>query len=149
MDWLIWVLIGITIFEFWRNFKDIDFSLSDFSPKNLLDSKEKMGYFVVLVFVGLVGLFNESPEFRMVLVYLTAFYCGYRYFKSGLKEKPKKEMSFFGKIAEFICLVMMSLLVGGFVLMILSPFLQDYERKQFAKEYQQQHSQSTNNQYQR
>ena len=147
MDWLIWVLIGITVFEFWRNFKENDCSLSDLSPKNMFDG-EGIGCLIVLIFAGIVLLLQESPKVRMVLVYFIAFYCGYRYFKSGLKEKPKKEMNFFEKITEFISLVLLSLLIGFFVLMALSPFLQDYDRKQMIKEIQQQ-SQTSSNQYQR
>jgi len=155
-DWIGVVLIAITIFEFWRNLRDdkkhgVNFSWSDLSPSNLFDG-EGIGCLIVLIFAGLLLLFQESVEARILLVSGIAIYCGIRYFKSGLKEKPQKKMNFFEKIVEFICLVLLSLMVGFAIFTVAVPDMERYERKQMVKEIQQQQTQKSKpatSQYQR
>lgn len=151
MDWLIWGLIGITVFEFWRNFRDIHFSWRDLLPSEIFDG-EGIGCLVVLIFGGLVLLFQESVEFRILLVLGIAVYCGIRYFKSEKESVQKKEMGFFKKLTEYICLILLSLMVGFAILTVAVPDMERYDRKQMVKEIQQQQTQKTkpvNNQYQR
>ena len=156
MDWLIWVLIGITIFEFWRLHREdkksgVSFSWSDLSPSNFFDG-EGIGCLIVLIFGGLVLLFQESVEARILLVLGIAIYCGIRYFKSEKESMQKKEMGFFKKLTEYICLILLSLMIGFAILTVAVPDMERYERKQMVKEIQQQQTQKTRpvtNQYQR
>ena len=151
MDWLIWVLIGITVFEFWRNFRDIHFSWRDLLPSEIFDG-EGIGCLVVLIFGGLVLLFQESVEFRILLVLGIAVYCGIRYFKSEKESVQKKEMGFFKKLTEYICLILLSLMIGFAIFTVAVPDMERYDRKQMVKEIQQQQTQKTRpvtNQYQR
>lgn len=157
MDWLIWVLIGITVFEFWRLHREdkksgISFSWSDLSPSNFFDG-EGIGCLIVLIFGGLILLFQESVEARIFLVLGIAIYCGVRYFKSEKESMQKKEMGFFKKLTEYICLILLSLMIGFAILTVAVPDMQRYDRKQEAKKYiqqlHQQQSQSVSTQYQR
>ena len=148
MDWILYAVIGITIFEIWRNFKDINFSLSDLSPKNFFDG-EGIVCLVVLIIAIFVLLFQESVEFRILLVWSIAIFYGIHYFKREQKEIQKKKMGFLSKMLEYLCLLIVSLMVGFVIWLFSLPDMERYNQKQMVKEIHQQQSQPVNTQYQR
>lgn len=143
MDWILYVLIGITIFEIWRNFRDTNFSWRDLLPSEMFDG-EGIGCLIVLIFAGLLLLFRESREARILLVFCIAIYCGIRYFRGEQKEIQKKKMGFFRKLTEYICLILLSLMVGLFVLSIGADDMNTYSALHKAHQQMHQSKPSTN-----
>lgn len=150
MDWILYLVIGITIFEIIRAFWE-DREYMSFSRVTDFFTEPEFVYFVL--FFGIIYLLGIL-EFRLLLVCGIALYFAIRFFKNEHKEMKKKKMGFFEKIIEYISLILLTLLMVFAICMFDFGDIEKYDRKQKAKEihqqiHQQQSTHTPNQRYSR